>query len=120
MEVKVDVFVSLQAEAAKETGCLCVRQDGDKSAVCKHLKRNIEYEKGVSDKYTGLSDQNKRRVVGPVLTNRAISEMTLLSQGEGQISEKDGVCRTALINYANRTATNTAIAIKTCPRYESE
>ena len=116
-----DVFVSVLAEAARKSGCLCVRTENGTTTMCRHLKANIAWEAEASRTGVGglALEAPSREHARMALIERAPLELQRLGNGEGPFAD-DGVCRLALVNYAVCLTGNLAMAVTRCPYYEAE
>jgi len=121
----VDVFVSLQAEAARKAGCLCVHTENGETRIRVHLRKNIEYENGLKkDLASGAMTATSAGIAELsrlLMINRAREESNkLFVLTKGEPFADDGLCRLALINYAACVSGNLAMAVTRCPYYEPE
>lgn len=124
-----DVFVSMQAEAARKTGCLCVHTENGKTTMCSHLKKNIEMETQLKKRVEGfvatwpgnkekLAEELKSTIKDKLLANGE-EALKKLVKGSAPIAD-DGTCRLAQVNYAACLTGNLAMAVTRCPYYEPE
>ncbi|HUZ92826.1 MAG TPA: hypothetical protein VNG29_02385 [Candidatus Paceibacterota bacterium] len=126
-----EVFVSVQAEAARKSGCLCVHEENGHVAMCEHLKANIAYEK-ILELSQGIVPGEKISTLGPyeearanvvrAMKARAKVEMEYLAYNDGAspIFADGGICRIALINYAVCLSGNLAMAVTRCPHFKED
>lgn len=112
----VDVFVSVQAEAARKAGCLCVRQEDGRTMMCEHLKANIQYEADLKRRFG--SDEEGRERLAREIKMRGSIELSAIAHG-GKALCWNGECRIALANYAVCISGNVAMAITRCPYYKA-
>ncbi|OGY99625.1 MAG: hypothetical protein A2945_03195 [Candidatus Liptonbacteria bacterium RIFCSPLOWO2_01_FULL_52_25] len=123
-----DVFVSVQAEAARKAGCLCVRQENGRMVMCEHLKANIAYEaqvKAESSVITKNVEERAAHLAKITIQSRAVHALESLCSADNLVAGRDeymfgndSVCLMALANYAVCISGNLAMAVTRCPHYK--
>ncbi|MDP2598606.1 MAG: hypothetical protein Q8P49_02125 [Candidatus Liptonbacteria bacterium] len=124
MEIKPEehhgkiVFVSVQAEAARKSGCLCIREESGAQVMCKHLRANLEFDESM--RKMGAVPPPEEFVNEIRDHNARLYLEDMLNGTDSPINPLNGMCRLALILFSLCKVGDLALAVTRCPHYEAE